>query len=113
MQVMSRSGIAVVLAVVALLLGHTKSAADVVWIDVRSDEEHRDNHIAGDTHIPFRQIAEQIGAHVSDKDAEIALYCASGGRSWIAKRTLDELGYTRVSNAGGIDQVRKQRGLDR
>jgi phage shock protein E len=113
MQLISRSGVAVALVAVALLLGHAKSAADVVWIDVRSEEEHGQDHIAGDIHIPFRQIAEQITAHVSDKNAEIALYCASGGRSWIAKRTLDQLGYTRVTNAGGIDQVRAQRGLAR
>ena len=39
------------------------------------------------------------------KDRPVALYCASGGRSALAGKTLQELGYTTVYNAGGFKEL--------
>jgi rhodanese-related sulfurtransferase len=39
------------------------------------------------------------------KDKPVALYCASGGRSALAGKTLRELGYTTVYNAGGFKEL--------
>ncbi|HEY8381237.1 MAG TPA: rhodanese-like domain-containing protein [Microvirga sp.] len=36
------------------------------------------------------------------KDRPIILYCASGGRSALAGKTLADMGYTRVHNLGGF-----------
>jgi rhodanese-related sulfurtransferase len=33
------------------------------------------------------------------------LYCASGGRSALAGKTLRDMGYTSVYNAGGIKEL--------
>lgn len=37
-----------------------------------------------------------------DRARPVILYCASGGRSALAGRTLQSLGYTRVYNLGGF-----------
>ncbi len=36
------------------------------------------------------------------KDRAVILYCASGGRSALAGKTLKDLGYTKVRNLGGF-----------
>ena len=96
--------------VFALLL--TAAAwADAIWIDVRSDQEYQQSHIDGDLHIPYQSIATGIEQYSIDKDAEIYLYCEAGGRAGKAKKSLEASGYTRVINAGGISEVRRQRNL--
>ncbi len=37
-----------------------------------------------------------------DPDKPIALYCASGARSWMAARMLRSMGYGRVHNLGSL-----------
>lgn len=36
------------------------------------------------------------------KDKNVILYCASGGRSALAAKTLKEMGYDKVFNVGGF-----------
>jgi phage shock protein E len=87
--------------------------ADVVWIDVRTLEEYQNDHIDGDLNIPIQgfsaaTVSEQLGL---DKDAKIGLYCAGGGRAGRALIMLEEAGFTKAFNAGGISDAREQRGL--
>ena len=86
--------------------------ADPLWIDVRSPEEYQADHIAGDPNLPYDGIARQIESVAPAKDTEIVLYCKVGGRAGTAKKTLESLGYTKVRNAGGIADARKERGLE-
>jgi phage shock protein E len=85
--------------------------ADSNWIDVRSELEHSIDSIEGDVRISHGDIVKQSNQMFSDKGSEIQLYCRSGGRAGIAMSALREAGYTNVSNAGGIDQARRKRGL--
>jgi rhodanese-related sulfurtransferase len=39
-----------------------------------------------------------------DRDKTVILYCASGGRSALAGKTLQELGYRDVRNLGGFKE---------
>jgi rhodanese-related sulfurtransferase len=39
------------------------------------------------------------------KDRPVVLYCASGGRSALAGKTLKELGYQQVFNAGAFKDL--------
>lgn len=99
------------LAVILLLLSCTLRAAepaDAIWIDVRTAEEHQESAIAGHPNILYTEIGDRIASVAADKDAPIYLYCRSGRRSGIAKETLEQMGYTNVTNAGGIEDVRKQ-----
>jgi len=81
------------------------STGDVTWIDVRTAEEFQQQHVAEAVNIPYDQIGSQIAALGLNKDQEIYLYCGSGRRAGLAKETLDALGYTHVSNIGGLDDA--------
>jgi len=45
------------------------------------------------------------------KDAEIYLVCAAGGQTALADKTLLDMGYTNVTNIGGIVDWVKAGGL--
>ena len=44
------------------------------------------------------------------KDADIYLVCAAGGQAALAGKTLIDMGYTRVTNIGGIGDWAKEGG---
>ncbi len=94
----------------ALAVSSSALAAQV-WIDVRTPEEFTADHIKGDTNIPLATIKPDELATKYGKDAELMLYCRSGKRAGEAKALLDAAGFTKVSNAGGIVDVRKLRKL--
>lgn len=87
------------------------ASADPIWIDVRTAEEHAANHIAGDAHVPLAEIDADTLAAQYGKDAELMLYCRSGNRAGQAQELLKAAGFTNVTNAGGIADVRTLRGL--
>ncbi len=70
-------------------------------IDVRSPEEYRQGHIPGSRNIPVDRIGE-IQNTVADRDAKLFVYCLSGSRSAYACANLVRMGYTNVTNIGGI-----------
>ncbi|MCY7297274.1 rhodanese-like domain-containing protein [Alteromonas sp. a30] len=86
------------------------SNAEPTWIDVRSAAEHKLSHIDGDLRITHTDIVEKVNELFPSKDHEIRLYCRSGYRANIALEALQAAGYTNVSNAGGIEDARKERG---
>jgi len=85
--------------------------AEPIWIDVRTAEEFTTDHIKGDANVPLASIKADELATKYGKDAELMLYCKSGNRAGQAKAMLDAAGFTRVTNAGGITDVRKLRKL--
>lgn len=72
-------------------------------IDVRTPEEYREGHIPGSRNIPLGRIGE-IEKAVPDRDAKLFVYCLSGSRSASACAYLVRMGYTNVTNIGGIAQ---------
>jgi rhodanese-related sulfurtransferase len=75
-------------------------------IDVREPAEFEAARLPDAVNIPRGVIEFKTGDHpaLSKKDAEILLYCKSGGRSVLAAFSLQRLGYTRViSLTGGFD----------
>lgn len=66
-------------------------------IDVRSPGEYSSGHIDGARNIPVDRIGS---ADLGPKDRPIVVYCASGTRSAIAKRTLKSKGFSAVYNLG-------------
>lgn len=89
----------------------TQVFAEKIWIDVRSTEEYSQDHIEGDANIPLASLDAAALATEYGKEAEIVLYCRSGNRAGQAKTQLEAAGFTHVSNAGSIGDVRKQREL--
>jgi phage shock protein E len=95
----------------ATLFASSFGLAQQVWIDVRGDEEYNKDHIDGDSHIPLATIDADALATQYGKDAEIMLYCRSGNRAGQAKALLEAAGFTKVTNAGSITEVRELREL--
>lgn len=100
-------------ATAALLLGLSLLAScastpsQVAWLDVRTDAEYGEDHIAGSVHIPNEEIALRIADLGLDKDTEIRVYCRSGRRAGIALAALEEMGYSNATNVGGIGDARE------
>lgn len=82
----------------------------VIVIDVRTTQEYDAGHIDGAVHIPYEIIGDKIAGLSKDKGRDIVLYCQSGRRSGIAQKTLQDMGYTRAVNAGGIADYRRKLG---
>lgn len=72
----------------------------IVLVDVRTPREFMTGHIPGAINIPHTEIAENLPTE--DTDAVIVLYCRTGVRSSRAQRILEELGYSRIVNFGGV-----------
>ena len=75
-------------------------------IDVRSPGEYKSGHLAKAILIPYTDIASKIADHVKGKSDRIVLYCQSGHRASVAKKTLEKLGYTAVVNAGSYKKLK-------
>ena len=87
------------------------SYAEEIWIDVRSSAEHFIDNIEGDVRFSHTEIVPNVTQLFPDKDSEIRLYCRSGARASKAMLALKNAGYTNVTNAGGISDARKARGI--
>lgn len=78
---------------------------NIILVDVRTQEEYDEKHIDGAILIPNETIADTQPEELSDKDAEILVYCRSGKRSSEAAEKLADMGYTNVYNIlGGISE---------
>lgn len=83
-------------------------SGDVVWIDVREREEWEAGTVPGAVHVPRGSLESRIESVVPDRERPLVLYCASGNRSALAARTLQELGYRSVrSLAGGFNDWKR------
>lgn len=78
-------------------------AGDAVVLDVREQSEYDEGHIPGAVLLPVGSIDEDTAAVIPEKSATVLVYCRSGNRSKTAAAALAELGYTGVSEFGGIN----------
>lgn len=75
--------------------------ADIVLVDVRTLEEFAEGHIPGAVCIPNETIV--AGAELPfGVDVKLFVYCRSGRRSAEAASKLVAMGYTNVTDFGGI-----------
>ncbi|MCQ7059691.1 thiosulfate sulfurtransferase PspE [Escherichia coli] len=88
----------------ALFIGMPVFAAEH-WIDVRVPDQYQQEHIQGAVNIPLKDLKAQITSVVPDKTDTVKLYCNSGRQSGQAKDMLIDMGYTKVTNEGGIKQI--------
>lgn len=78
-----------------------QSTDGAVLIDVRTREEYADAHIPGSLNIPLNEL-QSAENRISDKSTPLFVHCLSGGRSRQAVHFLKRLGYTDVTDLGGI-----------
>lgn len=87
------------------------AAEDVLVVDVRDAPElQADGKVAGAVHVSrgmleFRADPESpYHDPAFERDRTVLLYCASGGRSALAGKTLQDLGYRDVRNLGAFKE---------
>ena len=77
-------------------------AGSVTIVDVRSADEYAQGHIPGAVLAPLNELPSGAETLFPDKDAVLLVYCRSGNRSAQAVSLLNQLGYTRLYDFGGI-----------
>lgn len=82
-----------------------KISNEGIRIDVRTYMEYEQGHIDKAIHIPYELIANEIHKYAKDKTILIGLYCKSGIRAQIAKKTLKSLGYNNVINEKSYNKI--------
>ena len=79
---------------------------NAVLLDVRQADEFNVGHIDGAVLVPHDTIAEKVGAVVPDKNTPVYIYCRSGRRSAIAVEVMRKLGYTNMTDLGGMEEAK-------
>lgn len=78
---------------------------NAVLIDVRTEDEYKGGHIEGSINIPLQKISD-VQNRIKEQNPPIFVHCLSGGRSAKAASVLKSMGYTNVTNIGGINGYR-------
>ena len=88
------------------------SAIKALVIDVRSLEEWQQGHLSIAKHIELLDLENRIDEFSNRKNQTIMLYCQSGRRSEKAKKILENLGYSKVINLGGLMEAKAKLGAE-
>ena len=75
--------------------------ADIIILDVRTEEEYASGHIKNAVCLPNEEISGEADI-LPDKSQQILVYCRSGNRSKQAAQKLADMGYENVLEFGGI-----------
>ena len=78
-----------------------KNTNAAVLLDVRTREEYSEGHIEKSINLPLQEI-KNAPKVIKKKDTPLFVYCHSGARSANAVNHLKNMGYTNVTNIGGI-----------
>ena len=88
-----------------------KHGGDAIFVDVRDSADiAKSGTIAGALRVPrgFMEFAaddqSQYHNDALKKDAELYLVCGAGGQAALTGKTLKEMGFTNVTNIGGIGE---------
>ena len=73
----------------------------LLLLDTREDSEWARGHLPGAIHLSKGIIERDIEKTVSDKSAEMILYCGGGFRSALAADNLQKMGYQNVISMDG------------
>ena len=76
-----------------------------VLIDVRSPAEYAGGHIPGSINLPI-QMLQRAEDQLGSPETRIYVYCQSGARSSRAAKMLEIMGYSQVTDLGGIGGYR-------
>jgi len=74
------------------------SKGNHLLLDVRTDGEYRDGHIADSLLIPVQELEERLTEIEEWKDQTVLVYCRSGNRSRSASDILEEAGFMNIIN---------------
>ena len=78
-----------------------RETPDAVLLDVRTPEEYRDGHVEGSLNLPLHEL-KKIETLIPDKTSPVYVYCLSGARSKRSAALMGHMGYTDVTDMGGL-----------
>jgi rhodanese-related sulfurtransferase len=84
---------------------------DAILIDVREDEDWREDHAKGAKHLNRGMIELEIEEQVPDPKTPIICYCGGGSRSALVAESLQKMGYENVRSLAGGFRAWKESGL--
>ena len=84
---------------------------DAVLIDVREDDDWREDHAKGAKHLDRGIIELEIEEQVPDLTTPIICYCGGGSRSALVAESLQKMGYENVCSLAGGFRAWKEAGL--
>lgn len=79
---------------------------NVLVLDVREPGEFEQGHLPGAVNVPRGVLEFKVGEHpaLKDPNAEILVYCRTGGRAALACVALQRMGFGRLTSlAGGFE----------
>ena len=77
------------------------SLKNAILLDVRQPDEYEKGHVPGARSVPLQKLRD-FSLEVTDRATPLFVYCLSGARSARAVRALRGVGYTDVTDLGGI-----------
>ena len=72
-------------------------------LDVRDANEYKSGHIPKTENVPLNRLEKRIRSMARNKDFPIYVFCSSGSRSRKAAKMLTDMGYTDVTDLGGLN----------
>ncbi|MDT0630774.1 rhodanese-like domain-containing protein [Rubrivirga sp. S365] len=79
--------------------------AGATFLDVRRPDEYAGGRVRGAQNVDVLAPGFRDRVAGLDRDQTVYVYCASGTRSGRAARILEDLGFARVVNAGGVSAL--------
>lgn len=79
--------------------GEKKMSHDYIGLDIRRDQELKENPANGAIHIEMSELNDETMEKLP-KDKTIKVFCEAGGRAAKVKTLLESKGFTKVENIG-------------
>ena len=78
-----------------------KNTKGAVLLDVRTLSEYAQGHVPESRNLPLQEL-QKVTKIIVEKDTPIYVYCRSGARSRQAAMLLKQMGYSNITDVGGI-----------
>jgi len=93
------------------LISKNRKGDDPVIIDVSTPQEYKGLHLKGAINVNLFSRFFKNRLDIMDKSRTYVIYCKMGGRSKIAKKLMQRLGFRKVYNIVGGTLLWKEEGL--
>lgn len=91
--------------------GSSTLTSGTVVVDVRTPAEYDSGHLEGAVNIDLEASTFATKIAALDKNATYFVYCRSGNRSSQAVAAMKKIGFTHVTDGGGISAAGQSSGL--
>ena len=86
---------------------HKITAANGVWLDIRSPEEYQQRHMGGSINLPLNSLRFQVSSLVPGR--QYVIYCQDGHYSAVAAYLLLERGFDAAILSGGVKSIPEEK----